>query len=262
MRHYFSADGVNGSHSEESGILVNVKHAMPIKDNSEYLGACKASFVIMIMFRAIKHNNSRYRMQRQIQFSAHKPYSSSIIKRMQPGKSIIPLISLLHLFSKRGHLAVLLIFSAILPRPVIPDAPDRLIHSNGAAGSYTQLSAVKSTLPEQCNTAERRVLAITGIIFLLTCAIIQRMEIDAMLQGTLFDELPFGDARVFADEAGSKTQGSYRRCARSIRGDFAGIRWEGKVCSAEDEDVADALFGAVLAFDCGGLVGYTTYQLS
>lgn len=87
------------------------------------------------------------------------------------------------------------------------------------------------------------------------------MEIDAVLQGTLFDKLPLGDMRVFADEAGGKAQGSDCRCAGSIGGDFAGVRWEGKVCSAEDEDVANTLFGAVFAFDCGGLVGYTTHRL-
>lgn len=121
---------------------------------------------------------------------------------------------------------------------------------------------MKSTLPEQCNTAEWRVLTITGIIFLLTCAFIQGMEIDAVLQGTLFDKLPLGDAGVFADKAGGKAQGSNCRCASGIGGDFAGVRREREVCSAEDKDVADTLLGAVFAFDCGGLIGYTRTRIS
>lgn len=116
---------------------------------------------------------------------------------------------------------------------------------------------MKGTLPEQRNTAQRRVFTITRVIFLLTGTFVQSLEIDTVLQGALLDEVAFGDAGVFAYEAVGKSQRSNGRGARSNGSDFASIRRERKVCSAEHEDVANTLFGAVFTFDCGGLVGYT-----
>ena len=101
------------------------------------------------------------------------------------------------------------------------------------------------------------VAAITRIVLLLTGAFVQSVEIDPMLQGTLFDKLAFGVAFVVADEAVGEPEGPDDRGARGSGGDLAGVWRKRQVCGAEEEDIANTLFGAMFALDCGGLVGYT-----
>ena len=101
------------------------------------------------------------------------------------------------------------------------------------------------------------VAAITRIVLLLTGAFIQSVEIDPMLQGTLFDKLAFGDAFVVADEAVGEPEGPDDRGARGSGGDLAGVWRKWQVRGAEEKDIANTLLGAMFALDCGGLVGYT-----
>lgn len=101
------------------------------------------------------------------------------------------------------------------------------------------------------------VAAITRIVLLLTGAFVQGVEINPVLQRTLLDKLALGDTLVVADEAVGEPQGSDDGGARGGGGYLVSVWWERQVCGAEEEDVADAFFGAVFALDCGGLVGDT-----
>lgn len=101
------------------------------------------------------------------------------------------------------------------------------------------------------------ITAITGIVLLLAGAFVQGVEINSMLQGTLFDKLAFGDTFIVADEAVGESEGPDDRGARGSGGYLASVWRKRQVCGAEEKDIANTFFGAMFALDCGGLVGYT-----
>ena len=98
------------------------------------------------------------------------------------------------------------------------------------------------------------VAAITRIVLLLTGAFVQSVEIDPMLQGTLFDKLAFGDTFVVADEAVGEPERPDDRGARGSGGDLASVWGKRQVGGAEEENIANTLLGAMFALNCGGLV--------
>ena len=170
--------------------------------------------------------------------------------------SLIP--ASLHLVHQHRHLATFSIFGAVSPCSIVPNAPNRLIQPDGTAGRHAHLCAVEGTLPEQCNTTEWRlsvsVTAIARIIFLLAGAFVQRVEINPVLQGTLFDKLAFGDTFVVADEAVGEPERPDDRGARGSGGDLASVWGKRQVGGAEEENIANTLLGAMFALNCGGLV--------
>lgn len=179
----------------------------------------------------------------------------------------MPLIpTSLHLVHQHRHLATFSIFGAVSPCPIVSNAPNRVIQPDGAAGRHVHLCVVEGTLPEQCNTTEWglsvSVTAIAGVVLLLAGAFVQGVEINPMLQGTLFNELTFGDTFVIADEAVGEPEGPDDRGARGSGGYLASVWRKRQVCGAEEEDIANALLGAMFALDCGGLVGYTRRHAS
>lgn len=181
-------------------------------------------------------------------------------EKKKGNNSILLLTPSLHLVRKHRHLAAFSIFAAVPPFFVVPNAPNIVVKPNGAAGGHSQLLAVERALPQQRNTAEWRlsIFTIIGLIFLLTGAFVQRLKVDAMLESTLFDKVPFRNTRVCIDQAVGEPQGSDGGGARSIGGNFASVvKREREVCSTEHEDVPDAFFGAMFAVDFGGLVGDT-----
>lgn len=175
--------------------------------------------------------------------------------QQQQQKLLIPLSpALFDLINKNWRLTTPSILDTVFPHATIANAPDLLIQTDGAAGGDIQTLIVQGALPQQGNSAERRLpVATVRIILLLTGAVVQGVEVDAVLEGALLDEGALGDTLVGVDQAVSKAEGADGRGA----GICSGLGWTriGQVDGAEDQDVADAFGGAVFADDFGGVGG-------
>lgn len=147
--------------------------------------------------------------------------------------------------------------STIFPDSTITDTPDSLVQSDRTADASLQLCAPKGTLPQQGQPAE--LIRIIRIVILIASAAVQSVEINAMLGGALLDQRASGDIFILADETVGESQ---RPDSRGLRAIVAPVGGERQVRRAEDDHIAHALPGAVLALDLRRAAGYTAHVFS
>src|SRR4051812_34380008 len=130
---------------------------------------------------------------------------------------------LLNISNKRIHARSSL---AVLPFSAIAYAPHLLVQPDGAAYGRVHVGAVLDALPQHADAP--------GAV-VLTDAVVQLIEVDAVLKRAVRHELPLRDARVLPRQAHGEAEVDFR--VRVQRG------------GAQLDDVAQALRLAVLAFD-------------
>lgn len=113
---------------------------------------------------------------------------------------------------------------------------------------------MEGTPPQQGKPTKRRVVqGITRIILLPAGAVVQGIEVNAMLEGTFLDKGALWDALVGGDETVSEAQGSDYGCpgVGVCRSREMGI---GQVHSTQDQNVPDTFRWAMFADYFGGIV--------